>query len=379
MNKLLRKGVIAPLSLSILFSNTAFLTTFADSQVLDNQVLGNSTYQEISYDAQNTVDDNHISIVPEAKNICILPKDPKYFYAITDIWHDAFDSVYGSELVSGKFMNYYVNNMFTKYDTYVYMHEGKAVSMMMLIPTSLTLKNGEVKDGYYVYAVGTKNEYQNNGITTLMLNFIDEYSKSQGKVFRILNPDRTHDWLYNFYGKRGYECVNVRRVYMTPEEVLEVAQDAEPMVYQDGLPADNLYNCRKVNLGNDTGFVQWSENELQVVQGEYKLPHNNYHELYFGDWQYAIIRYGRNLHDTQNIIVKEFYIKDENKKAFFKTLSQLFEGKNIIFDMPDSDERSNFFEGKPYRVLPLSMINLRNSEDIKSQVKLPIYFYFGMD
>ena len=324
----------------------------------------------------NEAEDSHISLTPDKSNIYMLPKDKNMFDAISDVWHDAFNYNYGSELRAGTYMNFYVNNIFTKYDTLVYMYDNKCVSMLTLIPTKLTLVDGSVKDGYYIYAVGTKNEYRKNGISTLMLNYVDDLAKSQGKEYRILNPDETNPNLYNFYNKRGYEYIRYRRVSLSPEEVLELASDSEMMPVQFGLNSGDLFNCRKINLENKTGFIQWEENELSEVQKEYKLEYKNYNELYFGDWQYAIIRYGKT--DTKKIVIKEFNIKDENKKAFFKTLSVMFPEKTLVFEIPDSDDFSNFFD-KPYSSRILTMINFKNSEELRSYVRYPVYFNFGMD
>ncbi|MBP0979203.1 MAG: GNAT family N-acetyltransferase, partial [Oscillospiraceae bacterium] len=335
----------------------------AENTSQSNPVVNQSVETEAQAQAE-TEEIKDIKISIDKKNIGILEKKPEAFYMVADVWHDAFGYKYGSEKTEGSYMNNFVNNTFLKYDTFVYMHENKCISMLTLIPTQLKTNDGVIKNGYYVYAVGTKNEYRNNGITTLMLDYVDEYAKSNGYDFRILNPDDPPSWLRNFYQKRGYEFAHFRRITMTPKEIVRAAEDAEVLQYQDGLSAKDLFNCRKNNLENKTGFVRWSEKELESVQADYKLAYKNYHELYFGDWQYAIVRFGKP--NSMTIVVKEFYIKDENKKSFFKTLQTLFPEKTIVFETPDSDEFSNFFD-KSYDLKVLSMFNIKDSEDLRTK------------
>lgn len=366
VSSLVSTSIISVLSLSV-FGVTAISETVGTGDISQPE----SCVIETSSD--------NIKINVDKKNIGILEKKPEMFYAISDIWRDSFNYTYGRELISGSYINNYINNIFLKYDTFVYMHENKCISMLTLIPTQLQTSDGILKKGYYVYAVGTKKEYRNNGITTIMLDYVDEYAKSNGYDFRVLNPDDTTPWLYNFYQKRGYEFTHFRRIAMTTDEIKKASEGAESLVYQDGLSSKDLFNCRKNNLENKTGFIQWAEEELAAVQSDYKLAYKNYHELYFGDWQYAIVRFGKP--NSKQIIVKEFYIKDENKRAFFKTLYTLFPDKTIIFDLPNSDEFSKFFDefNKSYYLDILSMFNIKESNDMRDKMNYPVYFNFGID
>ena len=372
-NKLLKNKIKKSGSIFLSFLLISLIWTQNVSTFLHATAVSNSIEQQVAQDVQVQ---EYIPIELDKNKIAILPKTTEMFYAISDIWHDCFNYQYGRELEEGTYANTYLKNLFTKYDTFVYIHEGRAIAMLMLLPVKLTCTDNSVVDGYYVYAVGTKKEYRNNGITTLMLEYVDEYTSSLGKKFRILNPDDTSPWLYNFYAKRGYELFKYRQVVMKPEELEELAGAAEPMMCQDGLSEQDLYNCRKINLESKTGFVNWEIGELACVQEDYKLPYKNYHEFYFGDWQYAVVRYGRP--GTKTLVIKEFYIKEENKQAFFKTLHDAFPDRTFVFQMPDSDEFSNFFD-RGYSVHELTMMNFKGAEDLKSKVKLPVYFNFGMD
>lgn len=331
-------------------------------------------------DEQN--DDRHVTLIPDKKNIGILAKTKEMCDAIEPIWYDAFHQAYNAK--PSLYGNFYISNIFSTYDTFVYVHGGRPVSMLTLLPTSLTLKNGKTVDGYYVYAVGTKNEYKGNGIITLMLDYIDEYTKSQGKEFRILIPDKRHDWLYTFYQKRGYEYVYYREVVVTPEQMAAFSENAPTMNYQIGLSENDLRNCRKVNYGENTDFVEWKEPELEKVQKEYTLSYKNYNVLYFGDWQYAIVEVGNNS-KSKVIHIKEFNIKEENKNAFMKILYDKFPDKTFIFETPDEDGYTNFFAGVCngenlyYNRKILAMVNFKGAEDLKSNITKPIYFKFGLD
>ncbi len=319
---------------------------------------------------------NHVSITPDKNNIMLLKKSKDMFYAIADIWRDSFSYTTGCELEPGTFSYSYVNNTFMKYDTFVYVHEGRAIAMLMLVPAKLALIDGSSVEGYYVYAVGTLKEYRNNGIVTMMLDWVDEYSLSQGKKFRILNPDETSPWLYNFYSKRGYRMINCRQIAVSHDVLEQQAGDAQPMSFKDGIWGQDLYNRRKVNM-TGLGFVEWPVDVLRDVQLDYKTPYKTYREMSFDDGQYAIVRCGRL--GTNTIVIKEFHIKDENRGAFFKTLVNVFPGKNFVFEMPDSDRYSNFLRLGDYVVAPLSMINVKGAEEILSKVASPMYFNFGMD
>lgn len=387
-NRLFLKKLVNVL-LANLVCSFCILPVFADGVMVEGSNLANLPTQNNSQAVKNLLEkqdeqngEKHIEIVPDKSNIKILAKTKEMCGVIEPIWYDAFKQAYIAK--PNLYGNFYMNDIFSTYDTFVYIHEGMPVSMLTLMPTSLTLNDGKKVEGYYVYAVGTKNEYKGNGIITLMLDYIDEYAKANGKEFRILIPDKRYNWLYNFYQKRGYEYVYYREVVITPEQMAAFAEGATTMICQDWLNENDLKNCRKVNYCKNTEFVEWEERELEKIQKEYRLPYKNYNVLYFGDWQYAIVEVGNQ--PTSNVIrVKEFNIKEENKKAFINTLYSKFNGKTFVFEMPDADCYTNFFAGDYngqnlyYSRKILAMVNFKGCESLKSKIIKPIYFNFGLD
>jgi ribosomal protein S18 acetylase RimI-like enzyme len=74
----------------------------------------------------------------------------------------------------------------------------------------LTCDRPELADGYlraYLYSFRVKSEYQNAGLGTLVMDFVEQDLKSRGFKFITLNVAKVNVRAQNLYFRRGYRIV----------------------------------------------------------------------------------------------------------------------------------------------------------------------------
>ena len=351
---------------------------------------GNITLGSVTQPQQSiSTDTQKIKIEVDEKNIQIFnnptEKDDSLLKNLEPVWIDAFNTRYIQR--PSNFGNLYMSNIYPKYDLVAYIYNKKPISMLTLIPCYIN-NNGTKIEGYYVFAVGTKKEYQGQGLATDILKYAKEYAKKNNKLFCVLIPTEDEDKiekLMNFYRNRNYEDIYLREISLSKKDMEDLAKDSNCMNYTLGIDAADLKKARFQNLSSNTIYIEWDETELQSIRQEYLRNHHKiYEELWFEDNQYAIVDIGtdyKSIKDEkwQKIRIEEFYIKDENKKMFLKTIMNRYPSENYIFSVPDSDIFSNSFE-KEYSRKIFPMINFIDSpKSFTQQRQKPIYFKFGME
>jgi ribosomal protein S18 acetylase RimI-like enzyme len=102
---------------------------------------------------------------------------------------------------------------------YERMHKGLSVLWVVEIPGSgivgqvfiqLTCDRPELADGYvraYLYSFRIKSEYQNAGLGSHVMDFVEHDLKSRGFKFITLNVAKVNVRAQNLYFKRGYRIV----------------------------------------------------------------------------------------------------------------------------------------------------------------------------
>lgn len=269
---------------------------------------------------------------------------------------------------------FYITNIFKNYKPLIYFIDGKIVSMLTLIPLNLVSDNRAFY-GFYIYGVGTLKEYRNKNIATKMLNWVEEYSRELNKDFNILIPANNNEFLHDFYSKRGFKTeVKQRIILLTKNEVLNSINDGDH-VFNFKLDMENslLKELRNKNYKCYSHFIEWNENELDIVKKEYSLPEGKHYILNFNRDQYAII----DLRDEKRLTIREYYILNNNMGSFFRTLLAHFPTYEFFeFTLPDSDYYSSSFS-KNFITLDTAMVKF--FEDKLFDCTKPFYFNFGLD
>jgi predicted acetyltransferase len=150
---------------------------------------------------------------------------------ILDLWRIAFRD-------TEKFMRLYFNRIYQDKNTLIIEREGRIVSVLQMLPYTMTFCGEEVPVAYISGACTLPSE-QGKGLMRQLLQdaFIEMYKRNIA-VSTLIPASR---WLFDYYRSQGYtevfdySILNYTRYdFMKPERDLEV-------VIRNGLPEDALY------------------------------------------------------------------------------------------------------------------------------------------
>lgn len=113
-----------------------------------------------------------------------------------------------------EFRDRYFKNIFNPKNTIVLEKNGEIVSMLQMLPVTLT--NGDAEySGYYIYAAATLPEFQGKGLMGELLNYSFELNKDKDFAFLITQNDS----LFKFYEKFGFSpCFTVEKSIVTAKD-----------------------------------------------------------------------------------------------------------------------------------------------------------------
>lgn len=269
---------------------------------------------------------------------------------------------------------FYITNIFNNYKPLVYFVDGKIVSMLTLMPVSLTSGN-KVFYGFYIYGVGTLKKYRNRNIATKMLNWVEEYSKKLSIDFNILIPANGNKNLHHFYFKRGFKInVKQRVILLTKNEVVNFITNADDVFdFELGMQSSLLKKLRAENYNDNLNFVAWGENELDIIKKEFTLPGEKQYILNFGNGRYTIV----DLKNKLKLKIVEHNIKQNDMGCFLKTLLTNYPQYEFFeFTIPNSGYYYNGFNVDFFK-LDKAMLKFLKKELV--DYTKPFYFNFGLD
>lgn len=202
-------------------------------------------------------------------------------------------------------------------ETLVLLQEGAPVSMLTLLP--LTVTSGDrVYEARYIYAVGTDPDHRARGYSGRLLQAAQARMTSQGVDVSMLVPASTG--LFDFYAARGFRTeffVTDRRV--TADRTVD---GALPAPYRAELA--ELRGLRDDIFSDSALYARWDRAALAYQDAEAALTGGE--ALAFGRpaWGYALCyRQGRQL------LIKELAVSPENQEAALAALARHYDADRI--------------------------------------------------
>lgn len=199
--------------------------------------------------------------------------------AIKHIWQVCFGD-------DREYIELYLENRFQTENMLVIHEDGKPVSMLSLLPVTVTI-GGERHAARYVYAVATLPEYRGKGYASKLIQYaFDKYGEPL-----ILQPE--NESLQRYYEQLGFDEVFRQSpcwVYNAyAEKVTHMSENAAYEIAQDlTYVSENLGQIRAAELGrwqmeevsakeykeirdryfSGEGYVEWDEEAIQYAMKE---------------------------------------------------------------------------------------------------------------
>lgn len=164
-------------------------------------------------------------------------------------------------------VDFYLRNAYRPENCLVYLHGGKLVSAVHLLPCRILTEEGPAP-AHYIYAAATLPEYRGHGFMASLLAYAALYGAGRGQRYSAVLP--AEPGLYSLYEKAGYQPYFRLSVQEIPADLLrgEAAPAARGRRLA-GFPA--LCLARDRSLAGRPGSVLWDAAAFFYAAGSSRL------------------------------------------------------------------------------------------------------------
>lgn len=242
---------------------------------------------------------------------------------------------------SDEYIDLYFRYRFEPKNTMVYLDEGKPIGMIAMLPLEIRTP---FKDLFarYIYAVATHPDYRGKGISTLIMEQLDNWCKGHDVDLSILVPAEKS--LFNFYNDRGYNInFNIRTLTKTSDEIEAIASDKASAIQLKKTTVFNEQAQRNRYFNRSHMYAKWDERALKYQDLETTLTGGEV--ISFGEKIGYAICY--RINDT--IFIKELVFFDISLDEALIALHSYYKAQSYILRL--WEDTINYGE-----VIPFAMI-----------------------
>lgn len=161
----------------------------------------------------------------------------------------------------------FFNTVWDCKNTLVYEINNEVVSMLQMLPITLTNQKEEYSC-YYIYAAATLPQFEGKGIMSELLNFSFEINAN--KDFAILIAQNSS--LFNFYEKFGFKknfTVNKQTIYAKNNNInLELTEDYSLICNIANKNLSNIFHNKRTEQELQNNII-CSESEIYIYKNSY--------------------------------------------------------------------------------------------------------------
>ncbi|MGN0467899.1 MAG: GNAT family N-acetyltransferase [Acutalibacteraceae bacterium] len=125
----------------------------------------------------------------------LIASEEKYIENLSALWQKVFGDEKG-------YIDLFFKKPYYKSKTFAAFDGDKIVSVLYLMQSQIRF-DGEIFDGFYLYAAATDPDYRRQGIMGKLLHEAEQYTAAAGKSYISLVPANEH--LYDYYSEFGFE------------------------------------------------------------------------------------------------------------------------------------------------------------------------------
>lgn len=125
------------------------------------------------------------------------------FKKLSPEWNDRLSALWEKTFGdSREYIDLFLENCLPNAEAFGAVEDEKLIAMLFLLP--MKVRSGEKSfPASYIYAVATEPEFQNMGISTMLLSEVHEYLRKKKTALSVLVP--ASEELFHFYSARGFE------------------------------------------------------------------------------------------------------------------------------------------------------------------------------
>lgn len=227
------------------------------------------------------------------------------------------------------YIDFYYANRYKEDETAVLLQEGEILAMLTMFPVRTVFPDHRSLNTAMLYAIATHPRYQNRGLARSLMDFSNEYLRSQKCDLSVLVPASRQ--LFDYYAKQGYhEGFYLRETQLFPErqESLAIFQSS-PCKITSSTPEE--YNRRRNELLAGRLFVSYFDEDIAYQK---RLAQESGGDIFTVDIEdiegcFAIERIS-----SDKLLIKELILPDKFILVAIRQIAQLLSAKEYSLRTP---------------------------------------------
>jgi predicted acetyltransferase len=238
------------------------------------------------------------------------------------------------------FIDFYFNKVYKNDEVLVYIENHQPVASLQMIPYRIKTETGIAWAGYISGAM-THPDFQKKGYMGKLLKAAFDAMQAKGYGYTFLIPQE--NWLFDFYAKYGYSPAFPRQIATVIAN--EVKQSSMPLLTHISLDCftsfamtvpefASIYTTYSHFLSAMPCVVLKTESQFDLILQNF---FNEKGVLFANDYGIAF-----TFEDNNDIILKEFFYRDENtKQEFLQSIDSYYSReKMVIFEKTNAASSS---------------------------------------
>jgi predicted acetyltransferase len=213
-------------------------------------------------------------------------------------------------------------------ETAVLLEDGKAVSMLTMIPADMIDEEGGRCSAAMLYAIATHPDYQKRGFADRLIEFSNQYLLSKQIAVTLLVP--ASEDLFRFYTKSGYrDAFYVREAALSRGDIDLLRGEPRPCRFVPVKPME--YNALRRKLLEGHPYLSYRDDEVSFQKLSSQLFNADLYAIVIGDA--AGCAYAERISEEE-VVVKELLIPEQLLIPTVKRIAELLPADHYMIRTP---------------------------------------------
>jgi ribosomal protein S18 acetylase RimI-like enzyme len=270
---------------------------------------------------------------------------------------------------SDTYIDFYYANRYKENETVVLLHDEEISGMLTMIAAQIVTPDNRSFKSAMLYAIATHPKYQNRGFATQLMDFCNQYLRTNTVDFSILVPAEKQ--LFDFYYKQGYkDGFYIREILLTREAI-------DRLPFQQFFKCEILaitpkeYNQRRNNQLDGRFYVKYADKDITYQKKLSRQSGADIYAINFEDIQgcVAIERVS-----SDKVFIKEILVPEQIVYGVIKEIVQILDAKEYIVRTP-----AYFGNQLGGSIRPFGMIRVQSGIELEITPEKLGYLGFAFD
>lgn len=230
---------------------------------------------------------------------------------------------------SDRYIDFYYANRYKEDETVVLLHGGELVAMLTMIQVRTVIPDNRSFKTAMLYAIATHPKYQNLGFATQLMDFSNQYLRTQKTELSVLAP--ANGQLFDYYRKQGYQDgFYIRETRLFRDSVDSLPSDQSCKCTISAITPQE-YNRRRNKQLNGRFFIAYGDEDIAYQKKLSQLSGLDIYAVDIAEKQgcLAVERI-----TSDKVLIKEILLPEELMNAAIKQIVQQLSAKEYVLRTP---------------------------------------------